>query len=299
MSEQVNNIIKRPLTQNKVHPIKTGRYLLATNEIHRLYETISRWIFSRAPGGIVYGRPRLGKTRAIQFILKALPDELGEKLPVFKFNCRHKKIASENTFFEDLLKDVGHSDPFSNKTNAKRERLYSYLIEKGQTSQENRVILIIDDAQELHEIQYGWLMDIHNELDRAEIDLTVILVGQKELLGQRSSFIKLKKAQIIGRFMVHEYKFVGIKSYDDIHACLLGYDEESEFPDNSGFSFTRYYFPEAFSNGLRLSTYTQELMDIFTEIRQKHNIRKGLEIPMQYFTRTIEYILIPVSYTHL
>ncbi|UTW69383.1 hypothetical protein KHA80_21460 [Anaerobacillus sp. HL2] len=59
---------------------------------------------------------------------------------------------------------------------------------------------------------------------------------------QRSLFLDLDKQQIIGRFMVQQYKFNGLLSKDDIYECLVGYDT-SHFPENSGFSFTRFYFP--------------------------------------------------------
>lgn len=73
-------------------------------------------------------------------------------------------------------------------------------------------------------------MDIHNELDREGISLTALLMGQSELVHQRTAFIQTGKAQIVGRFMVHEYKFTGVKSADDLKTCFAGYDHETEFP---------------------------------------------------------------------
>ncbi len=60
---------QRPYVPKGVHPIETGRYLIATNEIERMYQTISKWIQNRSPGGIIHGRPRIGKTRAINYLL--------------------------------------------------------------------------------------------------------------------------------------------------------------------------------------------------------------------------------------
>lgn len=102
-------------------------------------------------------------------------------------------------------------------------------------------------------------MDIYNELDSAGISMTVILVGQEELVHQRSAFIQAKKAQIIGRFMIHEYKFKGVTDIKDMTVCLAGYDNVSEYPINSGWSFTRYYFPEIFDQGHRLHHCAKEL----------------------------------------
>ncbi|MGE6593666.1 ATP-binding protein [Bacillus mycoides] len=282
----------RPIIPPKSHPIYTGRYLLATNEITNLYDTITRWIDCRSPGGIVYGRPRIGKTRALKFLMSQLPLEYGNDLPIYIINCRHYKIPNENLFFEDLLRDIGHAFPFNGKANIKRERLTKFLVERGLSSKENRVIFIMDDAQELHEMHFKWLMDIYNELDRANIQLTVVLVGQKELLSQKSAFIAMKKAQIIGRFMVHEHEFKGICSTEDLHTCLIGYDEESIYPIDSSYTFTQFFFPELFQDGFRLTDYTKDFYELFQEVRREANIPGKFEIPMQFLTTTIEFLLI-------
>jgi hypothetical protein len=47
----------RPFVPKGTHPIETGRYLLLTNEIEKLFSTVKNWIDRRSPGGIIYGRP--------------------------------------------------------------------------------------------------------------------------------------------------------------------------------------------------------------------------------------------------
>lgn len=284
------NII-RPIVAPGTHPVETGRYLLATHKIDEMFETVEQWFDNRATGGIIYGRPRLGKSRAIQYLIRTLPQKLGKDIPIFMVCCKQYKQPNEGVFFEDLLNDVGHGLPFSGKANIKRDRLTKYLIEKADTSGYKRIIIFMDDAQRLHEIQYGWLMDIYNALDRVGITLTVILVGQEEIIHQRSVFISERKTQIIGRFMVQQHQFSGIESVEEIRGCLAGYDTDCSYPVESDWSFTRYFFPEAFGNGERLENWAEELYDIFIEERQKAGIKKPLEIPMQYLTSTIEYCL--------
>ncbi|SFE24422.1 AAA domain-containing protein [Paenibacillus algorifonticola] len=282
----------RPYVAQGTHPIETGRYLLPTNEIIRMYDTVAQWITNRSPGGMIYGRPRLGKSRAITYLSYELPNEFGNHLPIFTMKCRQYKQPSESSFFEDILNDVGHALPFNGKANLKRDRLYRYFVEKAERSAQKRIILFIDDAQRLFEIQYGWLMDIYNELDSSGISMTVILVGQEELVHQRSAFIQAKKAQIIGRFMVHEFNFKGIVDADDMAVCLSGYDNISEYPENSGWSFTRYFFPDGFDHhGCRLENCAKDLFSIFTNLRKEHGLTRATEIPMQYLTLTVENAL--------
>lgn len=276
-----------PIINKNEHPVETGNYYLPTNAIIELYAVVHRWISNRAPGGIVYGRPRLGKTRAISCLEVYLKNEFGENLPIFRMYCSHHK-PNENRFYTDLLRDIGHSGYNIGKAEAKKDRLIKYFIERAESSGSHRIILFIDDAQMLYEQDYNWLMDIYNQLDRYGISMTVILVGQKELLHQKSAFISAGKMQIIGRFMVHEYKFSGVKNIADLTTCLSGYDETSEFPTNSGYSYTRYFFSDAYDEGHRFKKDVQMIFSKFQKLRKDAQIRGELEIPMQYITLSVD-----------
>ncbi|GGB52847.1 ATP-binding protein [Fictibacillus barbaricus] len=286
-------MLTRPLLPPRTHPIYTGRYLLGTNEITKMYNTVSRWIECRSPGGIIYGRQRIGKTRAIRFLKEFLPNEFGTDLPVFLYLCQEYIRPNELVFFEDLLRNVDHPLATAPPARAavKRERLYNFLIVRGLKTVEKRVIFILDDAQRLKEPHYEWLMDIYNALDRANIELTILLVGQKELKNQKNLFVTANKAQIVGRFMIHEHEFYGLKTIDDISACLQGYDTDSKYPADSECSFTQYFFPEMYQEGFRLSNLSNDFYQLFLDMRKEYGIHGPLEVPMQYFTRAVEYIL--------
>lgn len=284
-----SNIIVRPKIPRNTHPIETGRYIFPTNEINKLYEKVKTSVQNRVPGTVIHGRPRLGKSKAIDYLMCALPVDF-EKLPMYTLLCREHAKPNEDVFFSEILKDVGHGFSLSGKAYVKRERLMKFLLERAETSGQQRTVFFIDDAQNLHSIQYSWLMDISNELDRAGISLTVFLVGQEQLINQRSVFFEEGRYQIIGRFMVEPHQFHGVQSEDDLMECLISYDEDSVYPVNSGWSFTQYYFPYAFEDGFRLQKCASELFGIFDDLRIQAKIKK-LEIPMQYFTRTIEFAL--------
>ncbi|EST55776.1 ATPase AAA [Brevibacillus panacihumi W25] len=282
-------MIIRPNVPTGLHPIETGTYLVATHKIDSMFEVIQQWYDERATGGIIFGRPRLGKSRAIKYIIQTLPLFLEREVPIFHICCKQYKQPNPGEFFEDLLRGVGHAFASSGKPSAKRDRLTKFLIERAESTIFRRIIMFIDDAQLLHELHYGWLMDIYNELDRIGITLTVILVGQEELEFQRSAFLASKKTQIVGRFMVKQHKFSGIESVEELRVCLTGYDEDCEYPMGSGWSFTRYFFPEAFAEGYKLSQCTDDLIELYEEKRKNAGIKTSFEIPMQYVTATIEY----------
>ena len=49
--------------------------------------------------------------------------------------------------------------------------------------------------------------------------------------------------------------------------CLKGYDDESEYPEASGCSFTRYFFPSGFEAGWRLAGEAKVLWEAFQHVR--------------------------------
>lgn len=110
----------RPIVSKGKHPIEMGIYYIPTKAIIQLYAVVSAWISNRSPGGIVYGRPRLGKTRAISYLEFCLLKEFGDNLPVFKMYCSHHK-PSENRFYTDLLSDIGHSAFNKGKVEAQKD----------------------------------------------------------------------------------------------------------------------------------------------------------------------------------
>lgn len=281
---------RRPILPPGTHPVHEGTYTIPSNEINNLYEHVKQSLENRVPGTVIHGRPRLGKTRAIDYLSKTLPLDF-PNLPIYNILTKEHNKPNEDVFFSEVLKDVGHQLYSTGKAFAKRERLSSYLIEKAKAAGQRRTVFFIDDAQLLHEAHYKWLMDISNELDRHRISLTAFLVGQDELLNQRSVFFEEEKYQIIGRFMVAPYKFYGIREVNDLKECLICYDEDSIYPDGSGWSFTKYFYPEIFEDGFRLSSYADMLHNVFIELRREAGLRKQFEIPMQYLTRTIEYAL--------
>lgn len=92
--------------------------------------------------------------------------------------------------------------------------------------------------------------------------------------------------------MVHDFKFMGIRTLDDLQTCLRGYDDESEYPLGSDITYTQHFFLEAYEKGFRLYQYAEEMMEAFRREREKANLSATAEIPMQYITSTIEYLLL-------
>ncbi|RCW40581.1 AAA family ATPase [Paenibacillus prosopidis] len=285
--------MERPNVQVGTHPIEQGHYLIPTKEVLRLMESIYKIVNNRLPGMIVYGRPRLGKTSAVKFAIENLPTQIGAPLPIIIANSNAYRVPSEEKFFLDLLNDFKFPFPARRKPAEMRRQIVNLMLEKAEKSKMRRIILIMDEAHRLTEFHYNWLMDIYNELDREKISMSVISVGQEELLSRRTFFLEQKKSQIIGRFMTHEHHFFGLRTLEEIKLVLRCYDSAdiSSYPVDSDWSYTRFFFPDGFQNGERLEKEAKQLYKLFVEIRKEHGVSTDFEIPMEYFAFTIENAL--------
>ena len=153
------------------------------------------------------------------------------------------------------------------------------------------MVLFIDEAQNLREIEYEWLRDVHDELENNGIRLFTFLFGQHQLLAQKSAFQAQDKEQIVARFMIEEIAFRGIASEAECAAVMGAYDK-GEFPAASGWNYTRFFIPLAYATGLRIAESAPRLWRAFEDAHVKAQLDGSPEIPMKYFTAAIEAALL-------
>jgi hypothetical protein len=73
--------IQRPVDPS-LHPLVTGNYRIATPAIESFDELVVSCLRYRVTGAIIYGAPRIGKTRSIEYVRLLLGrTSEGDKLP--------------------------------------------------------------------------------------------------------------------------------------------------------------------------------------------------------------------------
>jgi hypothetical protein len=153
-------------------------------------------------------------------------------------------------------------------------------------------ILFMDEAQRLQQQHFDWIKDIYNDLRLKGVILLPILVGQQQLLDQKKAFLRagVEGEAIVNRFMLYEHPFRGIREKEDFATCL-GFFDSTPYPANSSWTFTKFFVPQAYANGFRLAHVKDILWDAFCDAYQELKLKSKMEIPMQYFSKTIEIIL--------
>jgi len=285
----MDHSINRPVSLDQ-HPLRLRKYRIPTPSIAAMRQLIDDCLFLYVTGATIEGRPRIGKSYAIEFLRRDLAQRY-PKMSVYRMRCQKPQTPSENAFFSMLLNSVNHAAPNGSSRAALRGRLIHKIREVADKGGDHRIVLFADEAQNLREIEYEWLRDVHDELEMHELRLFVFLVGQPQLIAQKSAFQAQGKEQIVSRFMIEELHFQGLMSAEACATCLLAYDR-GEYPLRSGWNYTRFFLPRAYSAGLRMEHEAMALWDCFEDTHIRANLSGDLEIPMKYFTTAVEAALL-------
>lgn len=268
------------------HPIVTGDYIIVTPQIKSLTQSILFIITNKITGAVIYGIARGGKTTAKRCLIKAIRKVFKGTSLIFSVSCSGGRLASENRFLADILGGLGLAIKNRERPEDRRERIISHITSLAHESKENKVILFMDDAQNMKELDYVQLMDIYNRLDDLGITLSTILIGSDELKDTMDKFIKEGKSHIVGRFMVHDFNFRGIQTLEQFITILKSYDEKC-YPADSNCSFTQYFFPEAYAKGYRVFQDAELILKLICDETDEMIDSPTLNIPMLPVTLTI------------
>ena len=200
----------------KDHPLIAKRYLLETTAVGTLCGEVFRIIENRTPGAVVYARPRTGKSTGLEMLISEIQSEFAG-VPIILHDVYPDEAPGEVLFLEQLLESAKHAIVHSGSKTQKRFRLVEFMAQKALEQDDGRILLILDEAQELHPKHYGYLSGIHNALRKRGVKLIVLLVGQHQLVHQRAALIQARKDNIIARFMVHMVEFMGITDLKEIN----------------------------------------------------------------------------------
>ena len=273
----MNNLTSE-LTLRKISSID---FNIKTRAIHQLEKSIFEWLSTSTCGAIIYGRARIGKTRAMMCIAKSIKKKYGDDFPVISWDITDHAITEKN-FYTSLLMAMGYEKiPRGSTALALKERVLNVLSLEAYNTPFKKVVIMLDEAWKFSEKDFSWLMDLYNNLNRKDILLTCFLFGTHELKDIKDEFKVQGKDQIIGRFMINEFQFYGMKEVQEMALCLISFDQMTIYDeDTTSILILDYYFPNR--EDKKFSTICNDFWNAFTYVRETHGV-KAKDIPMKYF----------------
>lgn len=270
--------------------IQANSFYLATPPIEAFANKIRQWFLATIPGGVVYGPPRVGKSTAIEYVMRMREEVFGYNIPAFKVEWKRGRLT-EAAFYERLLVACDHALPTVRARAADLEkRLIEYLASSVTPSGTSCLVWFIDEAHFLTVDDFGWLMNIQNALARRKIRMYTFLVGEPRLRDTRETFIVSGDGQIIGRFMWSHYEFLHLESAEDLAFVLKGYDTYRP-PANSSTSLTEAHVPKAWRGGWRLTDQAKIIWEPYVAARRTATRDKPNRMSMQACTILVAQLL--------
>lgn len=269
------------------HPLIQKTYLLITPAIKRVYALIRERVWMRRTGTFMFARPRMGKTTCASAVRDSLQAEF-PKLFVILFSADKRK-QSDSGLIIDILK----SDGLTIGPRLSYKDLFNRLLTHIETSVANRkgtqFVLMIDEMQLLSEADLNVLLVLHNRLELKSIKMTTIGFAQTDIQHVRSALHATQAHNLLARFLSEPIPFDGCTAKEDLEEILHAYDEVKRFPENSDYTYTRFFLPLAYENGFRL----RQLSNPIWSALKKSSMPLGENsIPMEHLFRTIEYLLV-------
>jgi hypothetical protein len=199
------------------------------------------------------------------------------------------KYFSEALFLQELLSAAGHGyGGYKNKREL-LDRLTRMYATAARNCGGNRVVLVIDEAQDLEPIHFRQFVAIENELNILGYSLCIVFIGTHELGYVHNLTISSGATHISGRYLVRHSRFRGIRSIDELKAVLESYDARTEWPEQSHVSFTKYFFPGAFEEGFRVLSCAETMWQCYEKWGLDKD-RYGTDVPMEHIARAVEYM---------
>nr|WP_315491423.1 ATP-binding protein [uncultured Rhodoferax sp.] len=256
-----------------------------TPEIDRLCSVVARWIRLDLPGGTVYGQQRNGKTRAAKYLAGAISTLLGYEVAVLHWIIPEQQHAkqTEREFVQEMIQQSGSARVVSRDLAVLRRRCHTHLVDVAREAGSKRLVVIVDEAQNLSKSQFGYLIYCFNALEGLGIYPFFLLIGQPELENTPTAWAEAGGMQVTGRFFAREHIYRGVH-INDIEEVLKAFDAPSE--DNAPSPLANA-FPDDYASGWSLAALAPQFREALELVMQKHNITSGLRLPMQYLRASL------------
>lgn len=269
----------------KSHPVRRDRYTIVTPMIKASYAIFRERVFFRHSGAFMFAPPRMGKTRCAFAVRELLLGEFPESYVLY-----HTMDSERTTYLvRDLLTSAELAVANRETRAIQLERYIEHIAAECELRGGDQFVLIVDEMQLMLVQAFNDLLVIHNRLDARGISMTTLGFGQPQILDTRTLLITLEAFNLVARFLSEPVRFEGCLSANVFQAILYDFDEVTEFPLNSGWSYTHFFLPIAFSNNYRLAAQHSEIWSALIQL-----VGEGMlpRVPFSFIIRLLNHLLI-------
>lgn len=273
-----------------VHPVIREKAILPTPALKNVISLV--WSLARKARGSIafFARPLSGKSSCA----KVLRSEMQRKNPgcgvVILEVVEEDRNPAEGRLLSEILNQIDYALPILRDLAGKRTQVHRALFAKSGNAR--HLFLIFDEAQEISAKEFAWLKAIINRLVRDDVAVTVVLFGQEEL-KQSKDRLKSARSDLEIRFMDHLYELRGLQGVGELRSILESVDSKSEYPDESGISYTQFLLPRFFGAGKRLEALSDHMWKCLNRLRRPG---RDKDVPISIFAAFLAALCIKLRY---
>jgi hypothetical protein len=236
------------------HPVVRGTYMIPTPMVKHAHQEARDRVWSRRTGVVFYGETRAGKTTCATSIRDYLREEF-EDVYITMASARRSLRPKEGLMARLILEGNGHALASRPDPEALLRNVILDVLTNVSNLGGEQYVLILDEVNLCNDADLTSLLEIHNILWMKGVKMTTISFGQPEVLNLISMLTNSGQRQIIARFFRKPIPFLSCNSDRTLAAVLNCLDEDTEWPEGSGWTYTYFFLPKAFASGFRLSKY--------------------------------------------
>jgi hypothetical protein len=261
--------------------LHVGGRIVWTPQVEQLGLAIAEWMMLGLPGGAAYGQQRSGKSMALTFMKRTMSDYVNVPVTVHHWNVGESaRPPTEATLLRGFLSESGYMLSSHKDRSILMTRLVFFIEQCCEMQGTRRVLILVDEAQNIHFANYGLLIECFNLLERRNCRPFILLVGQPELALVPETILEESKLHIYGRFFKKTMQFYGADP-QNFAAIIEGFDCESARPDGNVLPpMSKALFPSRYERGWRLADLAEPMTEGLERILIEHKVSE-FRVPMQ------------------
>ncbi len=233
-------------------------------------------------GGLIKGLPLIGKSHFLLFARKVIPSMLGGGVCVHLWSFLGYACGGKEDVLRSLLLQSGCRAVGARSPAILLARLVDHLASAAHAINASRVLLFVDELQELPIEMYPLLMSITSALQTEGLLPCCISMAQTEIQGRIDELHDQAKLQLIGRFFSQVETYQAL-SLDDAVETIKNLDSSQ--------GLTAKWFPELHASGWNLEKLGGPLRESVDLLRAERGLAQQCLLPFSHLRPAIKYML--------
>lgn len=245
-----------------------------TPEIDRKAIVVADWVECELEGGHIWGIQRVGKSEFAKYIEQILPAML-PATAVFIFEFLLMKPKTAEAVLKKCLLCLDSTAAAGWELVTIYSRVLGMIVARCRALRAKRVVLIIDELQNIPHELYPVFMSLASDVRKAGIVPHMLSIGQPEMKTTIDLAFQNNYLQTIGRFFQGMEIYHGL-TIEDIAALLKNMEGE-------GLEFTTRHFPDRARQGWSITELARPIEEAVTALLTDDNLTaNAVRLPFAY-----------------